>query len=356
MYPILHDIDATSYRDNMGLGILADCISCNINIVRNDANSLTMQYPTNGNAADKIEGGKVIVINGFVDGGAPQPYYINKVSKPRRGVITVNAWHASYRLSGVMVKPFAYTTETDGIDGLLSAIHRNTVGGGRMTYVTDSLSGAVSYTLEKVTSLRAVLADIANKFNCVMTFQQSFDYTQYHDDWIQVNLWTQATYRDLPLYEGIDIDRAVFDYDGTNAYDGVFPYWKKNDVTIYSNAVIPSNLPAYARVIPLDLSSSFDTQPTQAQMTAAGQAYLAKGGGNPVTGWAITVNSNVQDINVGDVVDVALSDGTVITNVIESATFDVLAERYTKITLGNARKTLYKAISGIVRDYKSNTY
>lgn len=345
MYPMLFDKSATSYNDNMGLGILSDALSCNINIIRNDANTLVMQYPTDGNIADRIDGDKVIVIQS-PDWVSPQPYYISKITAPRKGIITVHANHASYRLSGVMVKPFTCSAQTNGILMLLSAITDNIAGNYNISTGTGSdAGGAVSYTLDKVTSMRQVLIDVATKFGCTLSFIQF--YSHNGEDYMQVNAYPTPDKRALPLYEGIDIDNAVYNYDATNAYEGVFPHWHKNDVTVYCNTIVPSGLPSYARVIPLDVSSEFETQPTQAQLRQAGQSYLNAGGGQPVTGWTITANGNVQDINVGDVVDVALSDGTVVTNVIESATWDALAQRYTKITLGNTRRTLYKAIKSI---------
>lgn len=166
MYPILYDIDATTYKNNMGKGVLADAISCEVSIVHNDANTLVLKYPTGGNLADELTGGKVIAVQS-PNWIAPQPYYINKVSKPRNGIITVHAWHASYRLSGVMVKPF---TSNRDLSLLLLNISDNIVGNGGFTFLSDDYDVAASYTLEKTSTLRAVLADIAGKFGYTLSF------------------------------------------------------------------------------------------------------------------------------------------------------------------------------------------
>jgi hypothetical protein len=98
--------------------------------------------------------------------------------------------------------------------------------------------------------------------------------------------------------------------------------------------------------VPLDLTSQYKTQPSTAQLISVAQDYLDVHAEAAET-WEIAVRNDTDGLAVGMAVKIALQNGTLIDSVVSAAEYDVLAERYTKITLGNTRRTLYKAIKSI---------
>lgn len=100
MLPILYDqIVAGVVPEHNGLGVLSDCISCEVEQERNGAYELTMQYPRTGIHADEIANRRLLKVKpNFTDD--PQLFRIDRITKEMNGVFTVYAKHISYDLSG----------------------------------------------------------------------------------------------------------------------------------------------------------------------------------------------------------------------------------------------------------------
>ena len=81
MFPILYEsITAGQVPSHNGLGVLSDCISCNVEQVRNGQYELTMEYPLSGIHAQELTYRRVIKAKpNFTDN--PQLFRINRVSK-----------------------------------------------------------------------------------------------------------------------------------------------------------------------------------------------------------------------------------------------------------------------------------
>ena len=116
MIPVLHPADSTSWA-SFGVGALTDAISCEVLEERNGQYELEMTYPVSGqHYADLALRMIVLAKPNFSDN--PQPFRIYKISKPLNGIVTVNAQHLSYDLSGYVDEAFTAT----GVQSALIAL------------------------------------------------------------------------------------------------------------------------------------------------------------------------------------------------------------------------------------------
>ena len=98
MIPVLHPADSTSWG-SFGLGALSDAVSCEVTEERNGQYELEMMYPVSGQHYSDLELRAIILAKpNFNDN--PQPFRIYNISKPLNGIVTVNAQHLCYDLSG----------------------------------------------------------------------------------------------------------------------------------------------------------------------------------------------------------------------------------------------------------------
>ena len=104
MIPILYQTTTegtvpTSY----GIGALTDAISCTVKEERNGAYELTLQYPADGIHAEELQPLRLIKAQPNFTSN-PQLFRIYKIGKSINGSFTVNAQHISYDLSGKVIQ------------------------------------------------------------------------------------------------------------------------------------------------------------------------------------------------------------------------------------------------------------
>lgn len=103
MIPILFQtMTEGTVPTNYGIGPLSDCISCTVTEERNGGYELAMTYAVEGIHASDIEPNRFILAKpNYTDD--PQIFRIYKVGKTINGAFTVNAQHISYDLSGKVI-------------------------------------------------------------------------------------------------------------------------------------------------------------------------------------------------------------------------------------------------------------
>ena len=99
---ILYEYTETAFTNN-GLGCLNDATSCSVKETLNGEYELEMEYPVNGIHYSDIQLRRIILAkpNSY---DQTQPFRIYSISKPIGGLVTVNAEHISYDMSGLPVR------------------------------------------------------------------------------------------------------------------------------------------------------------------------------------------------------------------------------------------------------------
>lgn len=336
--------DYTAQRNftTLGLGKLTDCISCEVKEERNGEYELTLTYPMNGVHYNEIVDRSIILAKpNYTDG--PQAFRVYQITSSIEGLFEVHAQHLSYDLSGVPVIPFTATSCSDACSGLMAnaAIDSPFIIGTTVPTIADFEVNVPSSVRSWFGGREGSLIDV------------------YGGEWGYDN------YR-CTLYKDRGADRGVVIRYGKNlldinqerniseTYTGVLPFWMDTEGgnIVRAGIVNVAGTFNYRKILVLDLSSDFEEKPTVAQLTARARQYIAANDiGRP------NVNITLDWVQVGELTDrVDLCDtvtvifeklGIETTAKCISTTWDVLADRYTALEIGDAKANMPSTIAGL---------
>lgn len=347
MIPILFDSETTTFTTN-GIGRL-DAISCIITEELNGIFELEMTYPASGPRFSDLVVSNIIVAQPY-DGAAAQPFRIYKVGKAMNGRVSVSARHISYQLNWIPVVPFNYSSLADCLTKLKSqSVYTNPFT--FWTNKTVTTGGAFTEPLPCRSCLGGVQGSVLQRYG-----------GDYEWDGWTVKLWLRrGSDNGVRISYGKNLIDAQQESNIESTYTGVMPYYVDSDteeVTMlperYILASTASNFP-FLRINPVDFSTDFEETPTVAQLrTRANQYITANNIGHPsvsvdvsfVALWQTEEYADIaplERVQLGDTVTVHFDK----LNIDEQARvvayeYDVLRERYNKVTIGDLRSSFAK--------------
>lgn len=349
-YPILYSATETNFSNN-GLGILGDCVSCEVTEEANGIFELAMQYPMIGVHYEDIADRSIIKAKAdqFRE---PQLFRVYAISKPMSGVVTVLAEHISYDLSGIPVSPFSAQNAPAALSGLKS----NAVVDCPFEFWTDKdTSGAFSVPVPS--SIRSRLGGITGSILDVYGGEFEFDnYTvKLHNN--------RGMNRGVSIRYGKNLTDIKQEQNCASVATGIYPYWSGD---IDGNTVIVE-LPEkiikakgtynFVRIRTLDLSSEFEKQPTVEQLRAKAEKYVeANNIGVPNVSLAVSFAQLEQSeeykglkllerVSLFDTVNVEFPAlGVSATAKAVKLIYDALADRVKSITLGSVKSNIADTI------------
>jgi len=311
MKPILYEVTEREFSSN-GLGRLASAIDCHVKEVRNGEYILTMKYPVNGTLYSEIKLGRII---GAIhdDKHDIQPFIIYQASKPINGVVTFYAHHLSYRLRNVILKPFTASSCAQAV----SMLGTETYNSNPFTFWTDKdVSGA--FTNDAPAAVRSMLAGQTGSILDV------YGKGEYEFDKWMVKLHTnRGNDNGVAIRYGVNLTDITQQIDADDSYSAVAPFWRDSEsgnvVMLPEGYVVANNLPITAVPwqdnngetmtddngepiyfnftnvvpIPLDLSDSFEEEPTVAQLREKALSRL-----NSSEAWLPSENIKVSFVDL----------------------------------------------------------
>lgn len=351
MKPILFEPTETAFTSN-GLGMLSDCVSCKVTEERNAVYEIELQYPITGIHYSEIEKGSIICATP-ADGKAIQPFEIYRITRPLNGVVTIYGEHISYRLNRIPVLPYTAQTCALALDGLKA----NAAEPCAFDFFTDKVIDG-EWTNRVPASIRARLGgtegSILERFG-----------GEYEFDKFDVHLWTnRGRNNGVTIRYGKNLTGLEQEINIENTITGILPYWFQEetqtlvvgDIVFSPNA---SNFP-YHRTAVIDFSSEYQEPPTKQDLEDAAQAYIDRNNiGVPnvnlkvsfVPLWQTEEYKDLaalERVNLCDTITVLFERlGVSATAKVIKTVYDVLAERYTEIEVGDARGTLGDTITQI---------
>lgn len=362
MKPILFPSTATEFN-TQGLGVLTDAISCTVTEERNGAFELTMQYPDTGVHFAEITD-RCIIYAIPSPYRAPQPFRIYRITRPMDGIIMVYAQHITYDLSGVPLNPFTAVNAPDA----LSKLSLNAAVDSPFTFWTDKATVA-SFAVSTPSSTRSVLGGSSGSILDVYG-------GEYEWDGFTVRLYGHRGYDNgVVISYGKNLTDIEQDRNISNVATGIYPYWTNAEGALVTCDPKIVNAPGtydFTRVVPVDFSNDFETQPTPAQLQARAEKYVEDNKiGIPKT--SITA-SFVQLEQFPEYEDLALLEkcdlcdtvtirypqlGVEAKAEIVKIETDVLLERYNSVEIGDVRTNIADTIVGQQQEIKqkpSETY
>ena len=347
MIPILYESTEQSFTNN-GLGRLSDAITTSVNEVLNGLFLLQMTYPKTGLHYDEIQVGRIILAkpNEIDD---TQPFRIFKITKGFTK-ITVEARHISYDLSGYPVAPFTATGIVPALTGLAS---NTMINSNPFTTWTNITNDTLYFNLTQVQSFRACLGGVDGS---ILDLSQG----EYKWDRFVVKL-----YANRGQDNGVTIryGKNLTDFSNARsndeaAYTGCIAMWQNNEVSIHSAIQYTDNHLDFPteKIFMLDATADFQEQPTVEQLNDRAQVYMTANGFGTAVKDTLTVSfvqlwqteeykniAPLERVALGDIVTVLYEETNISKKVVEY-TYDVIAERYTQMVLGNRRAGLAETI------------
>ena len=364
MKPILYPAGETEFRNN-GLGRLSEATKCLVTEERNGQYELEMQYPITGRHYKEIVEERIIAAR-HDDTDDIQPFRIYKITRPMNGIVTVSARHISYQLSKVAVMPFAANTCAEALAGMIA----NSVGDCPFTIWTDKLLEA-SFSVDVPSSFRSLLGGTSGSILDV------YGPGEYEWDKFTVKFHThRGSNQDVMIRYGKNLTDVKKTTDTSNLWTGILPYWAGTDeaeqavLVTLPEQVIYSDIAesfVYRMVVPVDLSSAFQEQPTVEQLRSRAQSYVNANAADGIPAsidvsfvalWQTEEYKNwapLQKLKLCDTVTV-YHKGLGIENKakIVSVTYDVILERYEKMTIGEVKTNLGDSIRQISEEIKKD--
>ena len=363
MKPILFAPTATEF-DNNGLGALVDAPRCIVREERNGPYELEMDYPVDGQHFSEIEHSAIIYAIP-ADGKGAQPFRIYEISKPFDGLCTIYAEHLSYQLAHIPVTPFGRVTS---VAAALQGLKNNAAESCPYTFWTDKTS-AGTFEVTEPKSIRELLGGTQG------SILDAFGGGEYEWDKYTVKL---HQHRGQDKGVVIKYGRNLTDLKQEEAIDttitGIYPFWSDSEsgtlVTLPEKVIHSANANnfPYNRTVVVDASSEFQDEPTVAQLRSFANNYITQTGvGVPKVSIDISFAplwqteeyrdiANLERVNLCDTITVRFPALEVsATAKVVKTRYDVLAERYIEIEVGDARTGFAKAVKSDVQEVKSTS-
>lgn len=346
MKPVLYSSTETAFTSN-GLGVLNDTISAVVREERNGAYELTMEYPADGIHFSDISA-RCMILAKPNPTDSPQPFRIYRITKPIGGIVTIYAQHISYDLSGVAVSPFSANTLAEAI----SAMQSHALPSDQPFTLTTDMNKGTGLSITTPASFRAMMGGQENSL--VDIYGGEYSYDKYS---ISLNA-NRGEDRGFTLRYGKNLTSFEQDENCAAVYSHIYPYWTDGTTTIEVNngkygKLVPTTgteLP-YTKILPKDLSSYFENQPTSSDLLITAKTYASKAQlGVPKVSLTVSFaqleENGIDRVNLCDTVTVVFPKmGVNAKAKVVTAEYDVLLERYTTLEIGSSTQGIADTIA-----------
>lgn len=341
MIPILYNaVTEGTVPNDYGIGSLTDCLSCEVTEERNGSYELTLSYAVGGIHADEIEVNRIIKAKpNYTDN--PQLFRIYKVGKAMNGRFEVNAQHISYDLSGKII-----TTGT--ASSCVSACSLLQTQAGNFTITTDKTVSA-SF---KITEPSSVRSWFGGKAGSLLDVFGSAEWS--YDNYSCVLNASRGQDRGVQIRYGKNLTELSQVMEMSNLATGIIPYYKDPDGNVTTGTKVPTGLSLdVTRDIAIDFSSGVNPDSGTAIATQlANLATKYKNNNNLTVPFKNITLDFVQLQNLSERVDLCDTVhiffeplGISASAKCIATTWDVLDERYTRTSFGDAKTNIADVIS-----------
>ena len=339
MFPILYEqITSGIVPQHNGLGVLSDCISCQVEQERNGKYELVMVYPITGiHAQDLVERRVLKVRPNFTD--EPQLFRIDRIGGTMGGKFTVYAKHISYDLNGFEI------LSGEAINAEAACILLENAAPGYS--ITTDKQVTANFKIDTPAPVRSYFAGRKGSFLDV------FGTAELKYDNFEVKFLLHAgADRGVTIRYSKNLLELTQEKESSNLYTHVIAFYKSEEgPTIVGQKVATGLILDVPKTYILDCSSEYDEAPTEADLTAYAQNY--------VNGHNLTVPSN--NIRLGFVQSGELTNRVDLCDTVTvyyealgitranvkciRTKWDCLREKYIETEFGDVKQTLADTIA-----------
>lgn len=333
---------------------LTDTLTCVVDREVNGIYELTMTYPVTGALYDQI-GPRCLLYVAPDDVSARQLFRIYRISKPLMGIVTINARHIAYDLAGYICPPFT----ASGIQAALSGITADTQPTTCPFTFSSSRSTASNFIVNVPTAVWSLMAGQEGSLLDVYGGEFTFDN-------FNISLENRVgADNGVTIEYGKNLTKLTQDENSADLYTGIYPYYYSDEgglVTLTEEVVDGSGSWSFDVYKAVDFTDKFESTPTEAQLRAAAQAYVAN---NNVGELKMTLdvefiplwqteeykNDARERVNLGDGVTIRFDAlGVDATARIMATKYNCLKERFDKLTVGSIKTDLATVITNTAQN------
>ena len=330
---------------------LRDTISCVVEREINGMYELTMTYPITGYLYDQIVLRSLLYVKTY-DLGSRQLFRIYRISKPLRGIVTINARHISYDLAGYVREPFTSST----LSGTLAVLTNDTYPASCPFSFSTTLSKNGVYTLVKPSEIWSIMSGMDG------SLLDKWHGLEYDFDNFTVSVKNSlGANRGVKIEYGKNLMKLLQDEDAGTLYTGIVPFWYNADDGLVTASPVNSSVGwpfDYYKAV--DFTDKFETAPSSADLTSAAQTYITN---NNVGQLQLTLDVEFvplfqtneysgdlsERVALGDTVTVEFTAlGVNATARAVAYSFDCLKEKYKKITIGQVKPDMGQVIREMI--------
>ena len=346
--PILYSSTETEF-DHNGLGFLSDCASCEVTEEGNGIFEMTIAYPPDGIHFEEIADRSIIKckVDQFRD---PQLFRVYSIGKPMFGLVTIQAQHISYDLSGIPVSPFV----AENVAVALMGLKNNAVTDCPFTFWTDKTTSA-KFVSQIPASIRSRLGGVEGSILDVYGGEYEFDN-------FMVKLYAnRGMNRGVSIRYGKNLTDIRQEQNCASVATGIYPYWAAENGALVDLPEKVLNAPGsynFVKIRTVDLTGEFEEQPTVDQLRAKAESYIrANNIGVPSVSMTVSFAQLEQSeeykhlrllerIGLFDTVSVEFPSLNVSASAkAVSIVYDVIADRVKTVTLGSVRANIADTIA-----------
>ncbi len=340
MIPVLFEtMTEGSVPTNYGIGPLTDTITATVEESRNGAYELTMTYAAEGIHASDIQPNRFIMAKPNYTDNA-QIFRIYKVGKAINGKFTVNASHISYDLSGKLI-----TTGTAG--SAVAACLLLDAQAGAFEITTD-INTSASFEITAPGSVRSFFGGKEGSLLDV------YGGEWYYDNYNATLKSARGLDRGVTIRYGKNLTDLSQVLDMSNLCTGVLPYYlDANGNKIVGTKVATGLTLDVTRDVAIDFSADVNPDsgtPIATQLNNLANSYIANNNlttfSNNITLDFVQMQGLTERVDLCDTVHIYFEPlGITATAKCIKTVWDVIEERYTKCTFGDARTDITDTIA-----------
>ena len=354
--------------NTLGICSLNQCLSCTITEELNGSYELVMTYHMDSKGFKELKHRRIIYAkpNPY---SLEQPFRIYAISTPINRVVTVNASHISYDLSGYVVEPFNSTSIYEVVNSIKA---KALVEVPFSFYVTGDLDPG-EINLKTPESVRSVIGN-----HILQVHKPEIEYNQNEVYFRQ----RRGSDNGVTIRYGKNLLDISHDEDCINVYTDVYPFWHGTEydvesedssekeilVTLTDKLLKVNKDFKFTNILILDLSSNFQEEPTEEQLKEATEKYIKDNKiGEPTVSMTVDfmqlTNSDeyhkyrlLDKIMLGDDVKIEFDEANIqATSRCVKTTYSPILNKYTEIELGEMTHNLTNRIANDVQETQERT-
>lgn len=253
---------------SLGFGFLSDAKNIRVTSGINAPPQLEMEYPVTGRRFGDLQNGRIIYATTDPD-GRPQPFEIYHMEKPLLGVCRVHAWHIGHKLMGYTVRPFTAANPQQAAQMMTSGA----VVAPHEFAISAEITSSVPMTVATPRSVWSLLGgQRGSMLDVYGTGEWEFDHFDVRLK-SRIGADNGATVR-----YGVNLKTCEQDENISNCWTAVQPYWYSQvdgTLVVLPEETISTGTFDYVRILALDLTAEFETQPTVEQLRSRTKQYIS---------------------------------------------------------------------------------